>query len=115
MNNVIESINWKADEWFTKHHHVALTKEFKGFWVSWHGIPADYGNNKDGQRKYWELCAFCLVGWNAGRRLKNYMETKHHYSKDFYGVLLPKVRPSLKRPMYDCVDERPDPLDLQTM
>lgn len=101
MADVQESINWRADEWFTKYHHAALTEQFKGFWVCYYGDTTSYGNDEDEQHEYWVRCAFCLTGWNAGRRYEHYIQTQHHtslwkdfvddfrYNKEFYDTLLP--------------------------
>ena len=58
-------VDWNADTWFAKTFSRKLTEEFKTWWVSFYGTPADYLDNSDEQHEYWARCAFAFMGWCA--------------------------------------------------
>ena len=62
-----ESVNWHADDWFSKCYTAILTDDFKKWWISFYGIPSDYDDSYNEQHEYWVRCAFALKGWASAR------------------------------------------------
>jgi hypothetical protein len=60
-----ESVNWYADDWFSKYFSSMLSDSFKKWWISFYGIPSDYVDSYDEQYEYWVRCAFALKGWTS--------------------------------------------------
>ena len=65
IGNRDPEMNWKADEWFTKHHYNKLSEDFKKWWIAFYGESTCYVNESEEQQEYWRRCAFALAGWNA--------------------------------------------------
>ncbi|MBI5683585.1 MAG: hypothetical protein HZC54_00760 [Verrucomicrobia bacterium] len=61
----MSDVNWTSDEWFARECAGEITEEFKAWWVSYYGVPGDYGDVGDSTAEYFVRCAFAWRGWKA--------------------------------------------------